>query len=87
MIIQCHRYTPSSTIASRELRDSLGTKAHFGADLAVFVTTTRSAAPTWTSRSRTTEVAIHRDLRIRLRRVMTMPAKSKKSSMTMARRS
>ncbi|WP_234330414.1 restriction endonuclease [Streptomyces acidiscabies] len=37
----CKRYTTTS----RELRDLLGAKAHFGADLAVFVTTTRFSRP------------------------------------------
>lgn len=45
LIIQCKRYAPTSTIASRELRELLGAKAHFGADLAVFVTTTRFSRP------------------------------------------
>lgn len=41
MVIQCKRYAPTRAIASREMRDLLGAKVHFGADLAVFVTTTR----------------------------------------------
>lgn len=45
MVIQCKRYAPTSTIASRELRDLLGAWVHFGADLAVFVTTTRFSRP------------------------------------------
>ncbi|MER7109355.1 restriction endonuclease [Streptomyces sp. NPDC000229] len=45
VVIQCKRYAPTSTIASRELRDLLGAKVHFGADLAVFVTTTRFSRP------------------------------------------
>ncbi|MEU9779619.1 restriction endonuclease [Streptomyces phaeochromogenes] len=31
MVVQCKRYAPSSTIASRELRDLLGAKVHFRA--------------------------------------------------------
>ncbi|MEU6143944.1 restriction endonuclease [Streptomyces sp. NPDC047081] len=41
MVVQCKRYAPSAVIASREVRDLLGSKVHFGADVAVFVTTTR----------------------------------------------
>ncbi|WP_262699485.1 MULTISPECIES: restriction endonuclease [Streptomyces] len=50
MVIQCKRYAPTSTIASRELRDLLGARVHFGADLAVFVTTTGSAVRRRSSR-------------------------------------
>jgi len=35
------RYAPDRVIPSRELRDLLGARVHFGADVAVFVTTTR----------------------------------------------
>lgn len=35
MVIQCKRYAPTRTIAIREMRDLLGAKVHFGADLAV----------------------------------------------------
>lgn len=45
MVVQCKRYAPGSTIASRELRDLLGAKVHFRADVAVFVTTTRFSRP------------------------------------------
>ncbi|MFJ9543005.1 restriction endonuclease [Streptomyces sp. NPDC101225] len=41
MVIQCKRYAPHRTIASREVRDLLGAKVHFAADVAVFVATTR----------------------------------------------
>jgi restriction system protein len=41
MVIQCKRYAPHRTIASREVRDLLGAKVHFAADVAIFVTTTR----------------------------------------------
>jgi restriction system protein len=60
MIIQCKRYT-TSTIASRELRDLLGAKAHFGANLAVFVTTTRFSRPSETFALQNGILAIHRD--------------------------
>ncbi|MGW0334683.1 restriction endonuclease [Streptomyces sp. NPDC003011] len=61
MVIQCKRYAPSSTIASRELRDLLGARVHFGADLAVFVTTTRFSRPAETFALRHGILAVHRD--------------------------
>ncbi|WP_079123740.1 restriction endonuclease [Streptomyces sp. NBRC 110611] len=41
MVIQCKRYAPSRAIASHEVRDLRGAQAHFDADVAIFVTTTR----------------------------------------------
>ncbi|MEU5339194.1 restriction endonuclease [Streptomyces asoensis] len=41
MVIQCKRYAPHRTIASREVRDLLGARVHFTADVAIFVATTR----------------------------------------------
>ncbi|MFC9680821.1 restriction endonuclease [Streptomyces sp. NPDC056948] len=41
MVIQCKQYSPHRTIASREVRDLLGAKVHFAADVAIFVATTR----------------------------------------------
>lgn len=41
MVVQCKRYAPHRTIASREVRDLLGAKVHFAADVAIFVATTR----------------------------------------------
>ncbi|MFC9105548.1 restriction endonuclease [Streptomyces rochei] len=41
MVIQCKRYAPHRTVASREVRDLLGAQVHFAADMAVFVATTR----------------------------------------------
>jgi restriction system protein len=61
MIIQCKRYTPRSTIAPREVRDLLGSKAHFGADLAVFVTTTRFSRQSEDLCVHNDILAIHRD--------------------------
>ncbi|GAA0902872.1 restriction endonuclease [Streptomyces thermoalcalitolerans] len=62
MVIQCKRYAPSSTIASREVRDLLGAKVHFGADLAVFVTTTRFSRPSERFALQHGILAVHRDL-------------------------
>ncbi|MFS8202780.1 restriction endonuclease [Streptomyces sp. CWNU-52B] len=62
MVIQCKRYAPSSTIASRELRDLLGAWVHFRADLAVFVTTTRFSRPSERFAVEHGILAVHRDL-------------------------
>ncbi|MEH0576861.1 restriction endonuclease [Streptomyces sp. B21-108] len=61
LVIQCKRYAPSSTIASRELRDLLGAKVHFAADLAVFVTTTRFSRPSEKFALQHGTLAVHRD--------------------------
>ncbi|MCX4616347.1 MULTISPECIES: restriction endonuclease [Streptomyces] len=61
MVIQCKRYAPSSTIASRELRDLLGAKVHFRADVAVFVTTTRFSRPSEKFAVEHGILAVHRD--------------------------
>lgn len=61
MVIQCKRYAPTSTIASRELRDLLGARVHFGADLAVFVTTTRISRPSEKFALQHGNLAVHRD--------------------------
>ncbi|MEU2428155.1 restriction endonuclease [Streptomyces sp. NPDC007861] len=61
MVIQCKRYAPSSTIASRELRDLLGAKVHFQADVAVFVTTTRFSRPSEKFAVEHGILAVHRD--------------------------
>ncbi|MGW6791284.1 restriction endonuclease [Streptomyces chartreusis] len=61
VVIQCKRYAPNSTIASRELRDLLGAKVHFGADLAVFVTTTRFSRPSEKFALQHGILAVHRD--------------------------
>ena len=61
MVIQCKRYAPTSTIASRELRDLLGAKVHFGADVAVFVTTTRFSRPSEKFAVQHGILAVHRD--------------------------
>ncbi len=61
MVIQCKRYAPSATIPARDLRDLLGSKAHFGADLAVFVTTTRFSRQALAFAVKNGILAIHRD--------------------------
>ncbi|WP_241827213.1 restriction endonuclease [Streptomyces graminilatus] len=61
MVIQCKRYAPTRTIASREMRDLLGARVHFGADLAVFVTTTRFSRPSEGFAVQHGILAVHRD--------------------------
>ncbi|UQT60475.1 restriction endonuclease [Streptomyces durmitorensis] len=61
MVVQCKRYAPSSTVASREMRDLLGSRVHFGADVAIFVTTTRFSRPSETFAAGHGIVAVHRD--------------------------
>ncbi|MGW1494574.1 restriction endonuclease [Streptomyces sp. NPDC002402] len=61
MVVQCKRYAPSSAIASRELRDLLGAKVHFKADVAVFVTTTRFSQPSVVFAVEHDILAVHRD--------------------------
>jgi restriction endonuclease Mrr len=61
MVIQCKRYAPSSTIASRELRELLGAKVYFQADVAVFVTTTRFSRSTERFAVEHGILAVHRD--------------------------
>ena len=61
MVIQCKRYTPTASIPSREVRDLLGAKQHFKADIAIFVTTTRFTRPAETFAQKNGIIAIHRD--------------------------
>ena len=61
MIVQCKRYTTKRTIAARDLRDLLGSKAHFGSDLAVFVTTTRFSSQALDFAVQNGILAIHRN--------------------------
>ncbi|MFE1575389.1 restriction endonuclease [Streptomyces fradiae] len=61
MVIQCKRYTPRSRIPSREVRDLLGAKAHFKADVAVFVATTYFSGPAERFATENEILAVHRD--------------------------
>ncbi|CAL9484632.1 restriction endonuclease [Streptomyces sp. enrichment culture] len=61
MVIQCKRYTPRNKIPSREVRDLLGAKVHFKADVAVFVATTYFTAPAERFATHNGIVAVHRD--------------------------
>ena len=62
MVVQCKRYAPSAVIAQRELRDLLGSRVHFGADVAVFVTTTRFSGPSLRFARDNGIIAVSRDL-------------------------
>ncbi|MGW1225276.1 restriction endonuclease [Streptomyces sp. NPDC002530] len=61
MVVQCKRYAPTRTIASREMRDLLGAKVHFGVDVAVFVTTTWFSRPSEGFALQHGIIAVHRD--------------------------
>ncbi|MET7730049.1 restriction endonuclease [Streptomyces sp. NPDC005402] len=62
MVVQCKRYAPSRAIPNRELRDLLGARVHFGADVAVFVTTSRFTGPSESFAVQHGILAVHRDL-------------------------
>ncbi|MER6154545.1 restriction endonuclease [Streptomyces sp. NPDC001868] len=61
MVIQCKRYSPRSRIPSREIRDLLGSRVHFKADVAVFVTTTYFTGPSERTAVQNGVIAVHRD--------------------------
>ncbi|MFF7168387.1 restriction endonuclease [Streptomyces pseudovenezuelae] len=62
MVVQCKRYAPSRAVPNRELRDLLGARVHFGADVAVFVTTSRFTGPSEKFAVQHDILAVHRDL-------------------------
>ncbi|GGV41811.1 hypothetical protein GCM10010277_30750 [Streptomyces longisporoflavus] len=61
MIIQCKRYAPGRAVAGRDLRDLLGARVHFGADLAICVTTARFSRPAGAFAAGHGIAALHRD--------------------------
>ncbi|MEU6762022.1 restriction endonuclease [Streptomyces sp. NPDC046853] len=61
MIIQCKRYAPHRAVASRDLRDLLGSRVHFGADVAICVTTARFSGPALTFAAGNGIATVHRD--------------------------
>ncbi|MGW6063087.1 restriction endonuclease [Streptomyces sp. NPDC055189] len=61
MIIQCKRYAPSRAVAGRDLRDLLGSRVHFGADVAICVTTARYSRPALAFAAGSGIAALHRD--------------------------
>ncbi|MGW6275434.1 restriction endonuclease [Streptomyces sp. NPDC055060] len=61
MIIQCKRYAPGRAVAGRDLRDLLGSRVHFGADLAICVTTARFSRPAQDFAAANGIATLHRD--------------------------
>lgn len=61
MVIQCKRYAPHRTIPSREVRDLLGARVHFAADVAIFVATTRFSPQAETFAVEHHILTLHRD--------------------------
>ena len=61
MVIQCKRYTPKSKIPNRDVRDLLGAKVHFKADIAIFVATTYFSEPAQKFATENDILTIHRD--------------------------
>nr|WP_308801021.1 restriction endonuclease [Streptomyces polyasparticus] len=61
MVIQCKRYAPKSRIPSREVRDLLGSKVHFKADVAIFAATTYFSGPAAKFATENSILAVHRD--------------------------
>lgn len=62
MVVQCKRYAPHRTVPSPEMRQLLATKVHFGADAAIFVTTTRFSGAAHDFARQHGILAVHRDL-------------------------
>ncbi|WP_078959804.1 restriction endonuclease [Streptomyces sp. NRRL B-24085] len=62
MVVQCKRYAPNRAVPNRELRDLLGARVHFRADVAVFVTTSRFTGPSERFAVEHGILAVHRDL-------------------------
>ncbi|MFF7250156.1 restriction endonuclease [Embleya sp. NPDC008237] len=60
-VIQCKRYAPTRKIVPREVRDLLGAKTHFAADVAVLVTTSTFSRQSTAFALDNGILAIHRD--------------------------
>ncbi|MEU0940439.1 restriction endonuclease [Embleya sp. NPDC005971] len=60
-VIQCKRYAPTRRIAPKEVRDLLGAKTHFAADVAVLVTTGTFSKQSTTFAVDNGILAVHRD--------------------------
>lgn len=59
--VQCKRYAPHRSISNTEMITLLGSQTHYGADVAVFVTTARITAPAEKVAVQNGILAIHRD--------------------------
>ncbi|WP_223291253.1 restriction endonuclease [Streptomyces avicenniae] len=62
MIVQCKRFGPRRSVGVRDMRDLLGTRTHFAADVAVFVTTTRFTRQALDLAVANGILVVHRDL-------------------------
>lgn len=62
MVVQCKRYAPRNAIPAREIRDLMGALQHHGAQVGIFVTTTRFTRPAEDLCRQHGIWALHRDL-------------------------
>lgn len=62
MVIQCKRYAAARSIPARDLRDVAGSRYHFKADVAIFVTTSRFTNQSAEFALANNILAIHRDI-------------------------
>ncbi len=61
MVVQCKRYNPKRKISNSEVRNLLGSRVHFGADVAIFVTTAYFSGPAESCAVHNDVLAVHRD--------------------------
>lgn len=61
MLVQCKRYAAHRAIPERDIRDLAGARGYFGANLALFVTTSRLPAPAQKFATAAGIIALHRD--------------------------
>lgn len=61
MVVQCKRYAASRSIPARDLRDLAGSRLHFKADVAIFVTTSRFTGQARQFAVANNIVTVHRD--------------------------
>ncbi|WP_049573863.1 restriction endonuclease [Streptomyces sp. SBT349] len=62
LVVQCKRYAPHRAIGSPDMRGLLGSRTHFGADVALFVTTARITRKAEEFAVANGIIALHRDL-------------------------
>ncbi|WP_051852159.1 restriction endonuclease [Streptomyces sp. NRRL F-5650] len=61
MVVQCKRYDPKRKISNSEVRNLVGSRVHFGADVAIFVTTAYFSGPAEECAVHNDVLAVHRD--------------------------
>ncbi|WTW95925.1 restriction endonuclease [Streptomycetaceae bacterium NBC_01309] len=61
MVVQCKRYAPKAAIPARDMRELRGAQAHFKADVAILVTTSRFTRQSTAFAVENGIIAIHRD--------------------------